>query len=64
MAAMSGSLVPPTCVKSGCSQKRVQATGVTPHASSVSVTEGTSETTRGCSHAIEQLRLLLVELGL
>ena len=46
MASTSGSLVPPTCGRSGCSQKRVQATGVTPQASSVSVTDGTRLTTR------------------
>ena len=43
--ATSGSFVPPTVGMSGCSQKRVQAIGVTPRASSVSVAEGTSETT-------------------
>ena len=47
MAATSGSLVPPTWVSWGCSQKRVQATGSTPQASNVSVTDGTRLTTRG-----------------
>src|SRR5262249_44384617 len=46
MAATSGSLVPPTVGKPGCSQNRVTATGRTPQASSVSVTEGTRLTTR------------------
>ena len=51
MAATSGSLVPPTCGRSGCSQNRVHATGVTPQASSVSVTDGTRLTTRACGRA-------------
>ena len=47
MAETSGSLVPPTWWRWGCSQNRVHATGSTPHASSVSVTDGTRLTTRG-----------------
>ena len=46
MASMSGSFVPPTARSSGCSQKRVTATGVTPHARRVSVADGTRLTTR------------------
>ena len=49
MPSTSGSLVPPTCGRSGCSQNRVQATGGMPHARSVSVTDGTRLTTRGAA---------------
>ena len=49
MASTSGSLVPPTWGRSGCSQNRVHATGVTSQASSVSVTDGTRLTTRGAA---------------
>ena len=52
MAATSGSLVPPTCGRSGCSQNRVHATGVTPQASSVSVTDGTRLTTARRGRAV------------
>ena len=61
--ATSGSLVPPTCGRSGCSQNRVQATGSTPQASSVSVTDGTRLTTRARASRPEQLRLLGLVLG-
>src|SRR5262249_59988595 len=47
IASTSGFLVPPIVGRSGCSQNRVHATGSTPNARSVSVTDGTSETTRG-----------------
>ena len=46
MAATSGFLVPPTWGRSGCSQKRVQATTSAPSASNVSVADGTRLTTR------------------
>ena len=46
MAGTSGFFVPPTVGRSGCSQNRVTAIGVMPHASSVSVAEGTRLTTR------------------
>ena len=45
MAATSGFFVPPTVGTPGASQKRVTATGVTPQASRVSVTDGTRLTT-------------------
>src|SRR4051794_4020690 len=64
MAATSGSFVPPTWTIVGCSQKRVHATGTTPHAMSVSVSEGTRLTTRTPASAAEQARLLRVELFL
>ena len=47
IAATSGFFVPPTARNVGCSQKRVHATGTTPSSRSVSVADGTSETTRG-----------------
>src|SRR5262249_16129416 len=65
-AATSGSFVPPTAGSSGCSQNRVTPTGVTPHASNVSVIEGTRLTTRTGRplHPVEELGLLgLVLLG-
>ena len=46
IVATSGFLVPPTARMSGCSQNRVHATGVIPHASNVSVADGTRLTTR------------------
>ena len=68
MAAMSGFLVPPTVRRPGASQKRVTATGPTPQASRVSVTDGTRLTTRttpvtGHSQPVEQICFLGLELG-
>ena len=47
IAATSGFLVPPTVGMPSNSQNRVQATGTIPSATSVSLADGTSETTRG-----------------
>src|ERR687897_3278275 len=69
IARTSGSLVPPTCGTSGRSQNLVHATGDTPQASKVSVTEGTRLMTRGAAadtrvplHAVEERLLLAGEL--
>ena len=66
MAATSGFLVPPTVGTPGASQKRVTATGVTPQASSVSVTDGTRLDAPGAPSIHSRSsssRLLGLELG-